>query len=109
MNPSISGPGADPDHDGYSNQEEFLAGTEPGNSESRPQFKITPGTNSTPMLWFQPATNRTYIVENRTGITTGSWVQFANITNPPEGTPVEIPAANTNKSGYFRLRISQTH
>ena len=109
MNPSISGPGADPDHDGYSNQEEFLAGTEPGNSESRPQFKITPGTNSTPMLRFQAATNRTYIVENRTGITTGSWVQFANITNPPEGTPVEIPAANTNKSGYFRLRISQTH
>jgi hypothetical protein len=42
MDPGISGPNADPDGDGFTNQEEFTAGTNPLSAASRLQLRIVP-------------------------------------------------------------------
>jgi hypothetical protein len=64
---SISGPDADPDDDGYTNIEEFYAGTDPRNPGSllalqtlKPEF-----TTGQLMLTFDAITSRTYRVAGR--------------------------------------------
>lgn len=44
-NPAVSGPNADPDHDGYTNAVEFAAGSDPENPASKPTITTTTTTN----------------------------------------------------------------
>ena len=70
---SISGAGADPDHDGLNNYQEYLAGTNPTNAAS--VFKIQSLTNSPSgfTLNFQTAWGRNYTLYSTTNLAAGTW------------------------------------
>jgi hypothetical protein len=72
---------ADPDRDGQSNLQEYLAGTDPNNAAS--VFKINylnrnvPSHNYTELGW-NSVESRCYAVETAPNLTGGSWTNFFN-------------------------------
>jgi hypothetical protein len=55
----------DPDLDGFTNFEEYIAGTNPTNSASSLRLQITFAPNPSPTLSFGAISNRTYTLEYR--------------------------------------------
>jgi len=67
-NPADRGPTADPDHDGFSNLQEYLFGTSPiTNNGSLTTFQRSPG--GLIVRWAQRTTSGTYILQESTTLT----------------------------------------
>ena len=105
---SISSAAADPDHDGMSNYEEYLAGTNPTNAAS--VFKIESITNNASGLTvgFQSVWGRNYILCSCTNLTSGSWTAV----------PSQVPvlgdggadsftniSTTTNAQNFYRIGV----
>ncbi len=68
-------PEADPDHDGIPNWQEYLAGTNPTNAQSRLDFAgVThqPAAGSVSLQW-NAMSGRVYVVESSPSLTGGQW------------------------------------
>jgi hypothetical protein len=88
-------PNADPDGDGMSNLQEYIAGTNPNNPESN--LRITAITahatgNSATLTWTS-VPSRLYYVEERTNLTFGAWA-----TNATLGVVAPDPGATTTRN-----------
>ena len=68
----------DPDHDGMSNLQEFLAGTDPNNAASVLRISALTITNADVALTFQSASGIVYRVETRAGVAGGEWSLLAD-------------------------------
>jgi hypothetical protein len=68
-------PNADPDGDGMSNLQEYQAGTNPTDPNSRLRITAISGNSvgSTATLTWTSVPSRLYYVEERTNLTTGAW------------------------------------
>jgi hypothetical protein len=96
---------ADPDHDGMSNAQEYLAGTDPNNAAS--VLKITgltrgaPTPTNTTVTWHSVNT-RFYAVQERPSLTGGAWADY--LSNPVLGwnSAAFLDANPTNE--FFRVR-----
>lgn len=108
MNPDISGPEADPDGDGFKNEAERIAGTDPLNATSHLQLKLTP-TPTNALLHFDGVSNRSYAVQFRDDPAAGAWQGLANIGELGVNSTIAIPLAPTNSTGFFRLVAAQAH
>ncbi|MEI8082974.1 MAG: Ig-like domain-containing protein, partial [Actinomycetes bacterium] len=96
-------PGADPDADGMSNLNEYLAGTNPTNSTSvlRIVSLSLTGTNQPPELTFVSLLRHWYQVEWTADLLNPDW---AGYTNAVYGTGATLPVTgpvNTNSSQMF--------
>src|SRR5262249_53281305 len=94
----------DPDGDGMSNMNEFLAGTDPLNSAS--VFKITQVAAGTDGIQVSCSTtsNRAYQLQRRADLAVSS--PWANIGTPTTGTGgimVLIDDLPTNTAAYYRV------
>ncbi len=105
LNPTYA---ADADGDGFSNGEEFLAGTAPGNANSKLAFSAAaPGSGSSSndfVLSFPSVASRSYQVEWSTDLR--NWTTLSN----PVGTglTVEVRDTGTRSSSakkFYRLRV----
>ncbi len=108
LNPdSNTDAGLDPDGDGFTNLQEYIAGTHPGKSNSF--FKITTTLKSTSpsptveLSWAGIA-DRTYRVEASSNLTSGFQV-IHTVTPTAYGTQTYQPAIGTGP--YFRLSVKQ--
>jgi len=125
-NPSISGPNADPDHDGVSNTNEFLAGFNPTNAAAYPHIisiaKAPGGMNVTYLgangdnTWSPGWVSRTNVLEFSTGVPgTGVYSNnFAstgqtNILSGGNGsgqiTNMVDPNGLSGTTRYYRIRV----
>ena len=124
--PTFSGPNADPDHDGVSNTNEFLAGFNPTNAAAYPHIisiaKAGAGMNVTYLgangdnTWSPGWASRTNVLEFSTGVP-GSGVysnNFAstgqtNILSGGNGTGLVTnmvdPNGATGLTRYYRIRV----
>jgi hypothetical protein len=76
--PAISGTNADPDSDGASNWQEFLAGTDPRDPMSA--LKVTMNAQAgNAMIRFLAASNHGYTLQYRDSLTVGSWLDLTNL------------------------------
>jgi hypothetical protein len=76
--PDVSGPDADPDHDGAANSHEFSSGTDPLDSASALRVRINTQTN-TAFIQFTAGTNRAFTLQYRDLPASGAWQDLTNI------------------------------
>ena len=96
---------ADPDHDGRSNREEYLAGTNPNDSNDCLRITTITWTNSTPpyvQLWWPGKTTRFYGVQQRAALdSSNSWTEFYTATSPGV---TSVGFNQTASQQFFRVR-----
>lgn len=98
---------ADPDGDGQNNLFEYLAGTTPTSGASLFNVTIANTGASQRSVTFSPlAAGRSYTVEYRTNLFTGSFTPASGGTSSGGGTQTFTDASATNSARYYRVRIS---
>ena len=98
-------PGQDPDGDGFTNQDEFLAGTDPRNGASalRPTISGHP-----PALGFTLPVNRSFLIETTT--TLGQWTPWdipGNQGLPVAGGTIQLPVPTADSKRFFRVTVRE--
>jgi len=100
-------PNADPDHDGMSNLEEYLAGTDPNNAGSRlaiTAFGSTPEGTAATVMW-SSVTSRYYYLQERASLSPGSpWTDSGLGLITPDGATTTRTTANSSAPmRYYRV------
>jgi hypothetical protein len=104
MTPALSGSSADPDRDGLTNHDEFLAGTDPRDQLSNLKLHIRPSQTNAPKLQLNLRSNRTYTVQKTVSLDRENWDRMTDIPAISSNALVEITAVTgTNAAGFFRL------
>jgi hypothetical protein len=78
LNPGPNDATLDADHDGQSNLEEYLAGTDPSDPQSYLKIERIEATGSA-TLWFNAASNKTYTVEYTDALGSAGWSKLADV------------------------------
>ncbi len=107
-NPLAPDADVDPDHDGMSNLQEFLAGTDPQSALSLLKLSAAINSPGAVTLQFTAISNHTYSVLYRPSLLAGPWVVLANAasrsTNRTE-TIVDAIGVSTNR--FYQLVTPQ--
>lgn len=108
LDPEISGPQADPDEDGHTNEQEFIADTDPRDPNSVLKFvAVASSTGNPPMLGiqFNAVATRAYTLQSRTDSLTGVWENLQQIPAPAESGVVtlSVPATAGSDASWYRI------
>jgi hypothetical protein len=97
----------DADVDGLNNLNEYLAGTNPTNALSRLALSIDGPVLNTVGLHFEAVSNKSYTLQYRPSLSTGSWLRLQDFT--AEGTNRTILVTNdlTDPTRFFRIVTPQ--
>ncbi len=97
----------DPDQDGLSNQQEFLAGTNPTNAASTLKFSSISRSNADLLLGFQSQPGISYQVNYRAGVNLSNWLIRADeILGNGALLQLTDPNATLAPQGIYRLVVS---
>ena len=101
----VSGPDADPDNDGMSNQDEYIAGTDPKDAKSRLEIRMIQmdATGEQLSVYFHSAPNRSYRLLQSPNVL-GPWQTAGELNGPPNGGPVKL-VVPLGQIQFFRLEI----
>jgi hypothetical protein len=97
----------DPDGDGLTNLEEYLAGTDPHSGASRLVVAITPPAGNAITLQFAAVANRTYTLLSRTSLVSGAWLPVQNFAAVPTNRSIVITTNFTDPARFFEILSSQ--
>jgi hypothetical protein len=98
------GTNGNPDGDGFTNLQEYLAGTDPQDPQSYLKFESMARTGGTVTLGFVAAAGRSYSILYRTTLATGDWQKLADVEAASVTAPVQVndPAAS-GAARFYRL------
>ena len=92
----------DPDHDGMTTLQEYVAGTNPTNALSVLKLdQIRSG--ATGSLTFAAVSNKTYSVQFNDGLGNANWLKLSDLEARPTNWTAVIPDPATNRSRYYRI------
>ena len=99
-------PDADPDGDGFTNYQEFLAGTDPTNPGSVFRFTAMEWSGQDLRLWWDAVGGKSYIVEATSSLG-GSYTNLSGTVFVPTTGPTNDldSGAVTNGQRFYRLRL----
>ena len=97
------GPAADPDHDGLTNLQEFLAGTHPKDSSSTLRVSLVGYTNSGVTITFMAQPLRAYSVVVRDDAHAGIWRKLADITARASIRSIQITDPETVGTRFYQV------
>ncbi|MCI0746014.1 MAG: lamin tail domain-containing protein [Verrucomicrobia subdivision 3 bacterium] len=95
----------DPDNDGMTNLEEYMAGTHPRQAGSRLRVESITSSGANVTLQFNAASNKTYTVQYRTSLSTGSWVLLNSVPASPTNVlrTINDSGAGGSAQRYYRV------
>ncbi len=103
----ISDPNEDTDHDGLTNYEEFLAGTDPRDEDDRLRLQLSvnplPPDRLAVATGFSARSNKTYSILYRSAVGTGAWTTLVNVSSAPTNRLINLTNVFPATSGFFRL------
>jgi hypothetical protein len=105
-NPAISGPDADADKDGMSNEAEFSAGTNPNDRNSFLKLEIKKDEAGA-TICFQAVSNKSYSLQSTSNLTLGNWRREQDFPAAPSDSAISAPLHSANESEFFRLITPQ--
>jgi hypothetical protein len=100
LNRNVNDADGDPDHDGMTNIQEYQAGTDPQDAQSNLRLVIV--SLSPVTLRFNAAADKSYVVEYRNTLATGSWITLANVSAGAART-VSVNDPSSNSSRFYRV------
>lgn len=99
----------DTDGDGFSDEEEAVAGTLPNDGSSFPLAQVT-FTSEGPRIESATAPNRTYTIEYSESLASGTWTPIGTHAAGPAANPLAFldgdPARLAKGRGHYRVRIA---
>lgn len=90
----------DLDGDGFSNHDEYIAGTNPSAGESRLAALPESGSRG---VRFTASENRSYSVLYSDELTNGSWKKLTDVPAPTKGTDISVTDPNSSVHRYYRI------
>jgi hypothetical protein len=92
----------DPDGDGMSNRDEYVAGTNPTNALSVLRLELIPAVG---LLEFVAQSNIAYTIQYRTNFGAASWNSVTNIASQPSNRTIQLNAPNPlpEAERYYRV------
>ncbi len=104
LNPSLNDAGLDPDHDGLTNWQEYLAGTDPQAGASFLAFTSVTVSNGAVNLSFIRVADRSYTIQYA-NLPVGPWQKLTDISSTTITGPVSVSdtAVTTNAARWYRL------
>ena len=105
LNPAIAGTNADPDGDGFSNYQEFIAGTNPLDATSylRLDFVPPPAGINALMLTLAAVANQSYTIQCCSNLAASTWQKFQDLPAPASNSVLQLPVKLTNTALFFRV------
>lgn len=94
----------DPDADGFSNRDEFVAGTDPRSALALPSFHCIDSGDGRAILSFEASPARMYGIQSTTNLGGGVWTNRYDAI-PGAGTTIFLPDATDEPQKYYRLRV----
>jgi hypothetical protein len=89
-NPGISGDAADPDGDGHTNIQEYVAGTNPRDPASRLALEVLTTNGAAPVrIRFLAVAGRSYSVQFNGGLVVSPWIKLSDVGPAPTNRVVE--------------------
>ncbi|MBI4659516.1 MAG: lamin tail domain-containing protein [Verrucomicrobia bacterium] len=94
----------DPDNDGMTNLQEYIAGTDPKNSASVLKLEAS-RAGSEVLFRFSAQADKAYSLLFRTNLTLGAWLLQTNIAAQPGSRTIQVaePVGTFNATRYYRL------
>jgi len=103
-------PADDPDHDGMSNLQEYIAGTDPLDPMSVLKLQLSNSGGGGAMIRFPAMARVSYTLQYQTNLSqAGSWRNFTNVAPQPGTNLIQIldPAAGGGGGRYYRVVTPQ--
>jgi hypothetical protein len=94
----------DPDQDGFTNLDEYRAGTDPRSANSVLRIESMAASGNQVTIGFTAVSNRTYSVLYRDSADPGEWVKLQDVFNRPTNRLESLSdPVRTNGVRYYRL------
>jgi hypothetical protein len=89
-NPQISGDDADPDTDGFTNRQEFIAGTNPKDPRSYLHVADVSLEEDNFVVTFEAIGDKSYTIQGRTDAASGEWQRVVDLSPQGENSVIDV-------------------
>jgi hypothetical protein len=101
--PFVADANDDPDHDGFSNLQEYLAGTCPKDPTSLLKLQPANADASGVTLQFLAASNHSYSVLYKLSLTETTWLKLSDVSSFPADRMLNVTNSTGAATGFYRL------